>query len=491
MEKAAMKLSDVIVAAMAKATQFGPIEVPDALVTVIEAQSDPLQAISEWDASNDIFEAIRSQFAFVDLLRRGAPASGEDFDRLTGLFRWIIQAGADWSISADPRRTRLVALFVVGQFTTMGASFWAIVPNDFRPNDELLSALESMIAGITMSFTTRGLSAPIWESEAVERFEKADAESDWIGIELGWRMIEGGFFPGTAIVQAAQCLDRFAPQRLIVAVSGLRQTASIMSVVLSLNANAALRLGSGSSSPHVQFATTYISVSNMANREPLGETCEKFLIQILERVSKDAPRWAAWMRVFNLFPSRFPELQTCLGCVLAGANDTALEAYVDAVSLHWSGQQTRFSVANCLRAFRDMAEVKKRKTMWNFAYQRWTSWGFGLHGSTENLIKISRCELDYALVGYAVECLDDAQRQHMLASLTTKLQTVENNWHPGIIDCLSEWYAVLSEMQPLFLAMSVAGTETDWIDKEPTMRLPFDPDKEAYVTLKYGRPQIA
>lgn len=72
MEKAAMKLSDVIVAAMAKATQFGPIEVPDALVTVIEAQSDPLQAISEWDASNDIFEAIRSQFAFVDLLRRGA-----------------------------------------------------------------------------------------------------------------------------------------------------------------------------------------------------------------------------------------------------------------------------------------------------------------------------------------------------------------------------------------------------------------------------------
>jgi len=211
MEKAAMKLSDVIVAAMAKATQFGPIEVPDALVTVIEAQSDPLQAISEWDASNDIFEAIRSQFAFVDLLRRGASASGEDFDRLTGLFRWIIQAGVDWSISADPRRTRLVALFVVGQFTTMGASFWAIVPNDFRPNDELLSALESMIAGITMSFTTRGLSAPIWESEAVERFEKADAESDWIGIELGWRMIEGGFFPGTAIVQAAQCLDRFAP----------------------------------------------------------------------------------------------------------------------------------------------------------------------------------------------------------------------------------------------------------------------------------------
>ncbi len=491
MEETVMNHADIILAALAKATQLGPIEAPNALLKVIEAQTDPLQAISDREASNEIFEAIRSQFTFVDLLRSGKSASDEDFDKLTGLLRWVIEEGTDWNISTDPRRTRLAALLVVGQFTTIGASFWATVPSDFRPNDELLSALERMIAGIKMSFTTRGLSAPVWESEAVERFEKADAESDWIGIEQGWRLIERGFRSGIAIAQAAQCLDRFAPQRLIMAVSGLRQTASIMGVVLSLNTKAALRLGSGSFNPHVQFATTYISMSNMANREPLDETCKKFLIQILGSVSKDTPRWAAWMRVFNLFPSRFPELQSPLGCVLADANHAALEAYLDAISLHWSGQQTRVSIADCLRAFRNMAEVNKRKSMWNFAYQRWTSWGFGLHGSNENLIKISRCELDYALVGYAVECLNDSQRQQMLVSLTAKLQNIENHWHSRITDCLSEWNAVLSEMQPLFLAMSVAGTEADWIDKEPTMRLPFDPDKEAYLTLKYGRPQIA
>jgi hypothetical protein len=491
MEETAMNPADIILAALKKATQLGPIEAPNALVKVIEAQTDPLQAISDREASYEIFEAIRSQFTFVDLLRGGKTASDDDFERLTGLFRWIIQEGTGWNISTDPRRARLVALLVVGQFTAVGPSFWATVPKDFRPNDEFLSALESMIAGIKMSFTTHGVAAPIWESEAVERFEKADAESDWTGIEQGWRLIESGFRSGIAIAQATECLDRFAPQRLITAVSGLRQTLSIMGVVLSLNANAALRLGSVSSNPHVQFATTYISTSNMTNREPLDETCKKLLIQILKSVSEDTPRWAAWMRVFNLFPSRFPELQTPLGNVLASANDAALEAYLDAISLHWSGQQTRFSIADCLRAFRDMAEIRKRKTMWDFAYRRWKTWGFGLHGSAENLIKIARCELDYALVGYALECLDGSQRQHMLASLTTKLQNVENNWHPGITDCLSEWNAVLSEMQPLFLAMSLAGTEADWIDEEPTMRLPFDPDKEAYLTLKYGMPQIA
>ncbi|MDQ0701972.1 hypothetical protein QF043_000764 [Pseudomonas sp. W3I7] len=491
MEETAMNPQDIILAALAKATQLGPIEAPNALVKVIGAQTDPLQAISDREASNEIFEAIRSQFTFVDLLRSGKIASDEEFERLAGLFRWMIQEGAGWTISNDPRRTQLVALLVVGQFTTMGSSFWATVPNDFRPNDELLSALESMIAGIKISFTTHGLSAPIWESEALERFEKADTESDWTGIEQGWRLIERGFRRGIAIAQAAQCLDRFSPQRLITAVSGLQQTLSIMGVVLSLNTNSALRLGSGSSNPHVQFATTYISTSNMANREPLDETCKKFLVQILKSVSEDTPRWAAWMRVFNLFPSRYQELQIPLGCVLADANDAALESYVDAISLHWSGLQTRFSIADCLRSFRNIAKAKKRKTMWNFAFQRWKSWRFGLNGSTENLIKISRCELDFALVGYAVECLNDAQREQMVGSLTTKLQNVENNWHPAITDCHSEWNAVLSEMQPLFLAISVAGTEADWIDKEPTMRLPFDPDKEAYVTLKYGRPQLA
>lgn len=487
-----MNAADILLSAMAKATRPGPFEAPESLLAVIEAQSDPLQAISDWVACNELFEAIRSQFAFVDLVRVcGKPPSDKDFDKLTGLLRWIIRESADWNAGADPRRIRLVTLFIVGQFTTMEANFWGAVPNDFRPNDELLAALERVIAGMTMSFTTRGLAPPIWESEAVEQFEKADAESDWIGIAQGWRLIEDGFFPGIAIAQSAQCLDRFAPERLVRAVSGLRQTAPIMSVVLSLAPNAALRLGSSSNNPHVQFATTYISVSRRANREPLGDASKKYLVEILENTSKDTPRWAAWMRVFNLYPSRFPELQTPLGCVLADVNDTALQAYVDAISLHWSGQQARFSVADCLRAFRDRAEVKKRKVLWDFAYQRWTSWGFGLNGTAESLIKISRCELDYALVGYAVECLDDAQRQQMVASLITKLQTVENNWHPGITDCLSEWNAVLSEMQPLFLAMTIADTEADWIDNEATMRLPFDPDKEAYVILKYGRPEIA
>lgn len=486
-----MNAADPLLLAMTKATQPGPFETPERLLSVIEAQSDPLQAISDGDACNELFEAIRSQFAFVDLVRvSGKPPSAKDLEKFAGLLRWAIRESAHWKAGADPRRILLVALLIIGKFTTMEMSFWEAVPTGFRPNDELLAALERVIAGMTMSFTTRGLAPPIWELEAVEQFEKADAESDWIGIAQGWRLIEDGFYPGIAISQATLCLNRFAPESLIQAVSGLRQTAPVMSVVLSLPPDAGLCLGSKSNNPHVQFAATYISVSPRSNREPLDDDSRKYLVQILESISKDTLRWDAWMRVFNLFPSRFPELQTPLGCALADASDNALQVYVDAISLHCSGQQTRFSVANCLRAFRDRAEVKKRQALWSFAYRRWSSWGFGLNGTADSLTKISRCELDYALVGYAVECLDGDQRQHMISLLIEKLQTVEKNWHPGITDCLSKWNAVLSEMQPFFLAINIDGTDAEWIDEKPIMRLPFDPDKEAYVLLKYGRPQI-
>ncbi|MBR8210414.1 hypothetical protein KDW61_17260 [Burkholderia cenocepacia] len=492
MEEAVTSAANMFLSAIEKATQAGPIEAPNALIAAIEAQSDPLQALSDWDARNKIFESIRSQFTFVDFVQTsGKPPSDEDLDRLCGLLRWVLQECSSWDSGVDPRRIRLVTLLVVGKFTTKDTNFWVAVPNNFRPNDDLLAALERVIAGLTTSFTTRGLSPPIWESEAIERFEKADTEGDWVGIAQGWRLIEDSFFPGIAIAEAAQCLERFAPERLVQAVSGLRQMASIMSVALSLPPHAALRLGAKSTNPHAQFATTYRAASSRANRELLGDTCKEFLTQILREVSQDMQRWAGWMRVFNCFPSQFPELQVPLGSALANADTAALQLYVDTISLHWSGQQTRFAVANCLRTFRNKAGVEKRQTLWNLAYQRWTSWEFGLKETGESLTKIARCELDYALVGYIVECLDDANRQHMLASLIKELQAVEDTWHPGIVDCLSKWYAVLSEMQPLYLAMSIMGTKAEWIDQERMMRLPFDPGKEAYTTLKYGRPQLA
>ncbi|WP_336791729.1 hypothetical protein [Pantoea anthophila] len=476
--------------AIARSSQPGLIEVPEKLLTIIEAQSNPIDALSDSYINNKFFEAINSQFSFIKLIRtNGKNLSNQEFEKLTCLFRWIKQEVTNWKNKNDPRRIKLVAIIVVVEFT-LDKYFWVTAPNDFRPSDEMLAMLERMLASITMVFVTRGLDTHIWESEAVERFQEADINGDWVGIAQGWRLIEPQFLPVFTTKQACQCLDRFAPQRLVEAVSVLRQTSSIMSIVLSLSASSALHLGSKTINPHVQFAATYRATTIKNKREKLDEAAKFFLFEILKKVSIDIPRWAAWMSVFNFYPSQYPELQESLGYTLANADDTSLQAYIDSISLCGSGQDTRFTVADCLRSFRNKADIKKRRTLWCMAYQRWSLWGFGLGKSEESLTKIARCELDYALVGYTVECLDEAQRQCMLVSLTNELQTVEDAWYLGITDCISKWNAALSKMQPLILAMQISDTDGDWIDQVKTIRLPFDPHKEAYVILKYGEPRI-
>lgn len=295
---------------------------------------------------------------------------------------------------------------------------------------------------------------------------------------------------GVAITQATKWLDRFSPLHLVHATSGLQKMASVMSVMLALSPKSALRLGANSDNPYIQFSAIYRTTSSRVNRKRLDDISQGFLIEILQLVSKDDIQWSEWMHVFNLYPLQFPELQTPLGHVLANSDLSTLKLYLDTIDLHWSGQDTRLLVADCFDSFRKIAPLEKRQTLWNLAYQRWISWRFGLNEKGANLTKIARCELDYALVGYFTECIDDVQRQHVLDSLNKELQAVEDLWHPDITGCISELNAVLSKMQPFFLAISVIDTDADWIEKNKIMRLPFDPDQEIYHILKYGKPQI-
>jgi hypothetical protein len=488
LEEAMIDGGAVLKAAIADAVQPGPIETPEGLLAAVEAQAQPLRALSDWDASNEIFAALFDQFGFLRLAQTtGKPLEAEDFGRLAALIRWIMRECTDWATAADPKRARLTALFVAAQVAGVGEKFWAACPADLAVSEELLAELGRLFASLNISFATpAGLPPPIWEAEAVERYSKADAEGDWIGIAQGWRLIEDRFFPGVLVAQATQCIGRFAPERMIEAVTELRQTAAAMAIALSLDPTSALRLAAVSDNPHVQFAGTHRAISVKANRSPLDQEGHNLLTQLLVRVSGDRPRWAAWMQVFNFFPSWFPALQEPLGRALASADDEALKAYVDPISLHWSNKPVDSAVTECLRSFRREAPLGRRRVLWGFAYHRWKTWQFGLKEADGNLVKLARSDLDFAIVGYALEVLDATGRQETLAALWQRLLATEDAWYADLTACRSEWNCILSEYQPFVLADSIAGTDAEWVDW--TMRLPFSPQNEPYLMLKYGEP---
>ena len=90
-----------------------------------------------------------------------------------------------------------------------------------------------------------------------------------------------------------------------------------------------------------------------------------------------------------------------------------MEAFVHSIGLRAKPagpDEGRRCVAACLREFRTTATPERRRALWTLAFARWSSWQFDVAAPDTHLLKICWAELDYAVVGYAVECMDDAGR---------------------------------------------------------------------------------
>jgi hypothetical protein len=97
---------------------------------------------------------------------------------------------------------------------------------------------------------------------------------------------------------------------------------------------------------------------------------------------------------------------------------------------------------------------------------------------------ISWCDLDYALVGYACECMDDTDRNNVIQAIRKDLETVDKSWHSSLTDVITDWNRLLSRLQPYAYASLVAKSAKDWLTENKTC-LPFDPSTNEYITMKY------
>jgi hypothetical protein len=83
-------------------------------------------------------------------------------------------------------------------------------------------------------------------------------------------------------------------------------------------------------------------------------------------------------------------------------------------------------------------------------------------------------ELDYALVGYAVECLSKNENDARAQDLVNQIKQIENDWHSSLSSLRNRRYSLLSALQPL-----LAVKEADWLYfhcvlPDPIRLSPFD-----------------
>jgi hypothetical protein len=317
----------------------------------------------------------------------------------------------------------------------------------------------------------------------VERFVNADADADWLTISELWQSFEHAVFPNVFHSQLIRCLCRFDFNRLIEASLGISQSTIAMQFVGALGIADRFKLGAATANTRMQFACVFETFFHHPKTETLGQTEQHLLSTLLLRIAQDTTQWQKWMTVFNRFPLRYPTLQAALGRTLATASEAAVQVYVDAIHLYPGRGGSRETVASCLREFGSAANEERRRLLWTFAYRRWLEWDYDVAKSDQYLFEIACSELDYAVVAYAVECLDDTVRTAAEKAVFDQLSVVDNRWHQSVTGCITDWNRLLSKLQPYAHATKAKVDALDFLPQ--SLYMPAEAHTSHYMKIMF------
>jgi len=488
--------NDQLAKALRDAAEDGEILAPSGLIAAIAKLEKPLQALQGTDEAWEIFDAFDKEFGFIRFSfmdSRAIPKAQiqpADQLRYASLLRWLIRELRTLRQADDERHDRLVAAFIVAQMCDSNNGLWDLLPNEIGENLDLLDYLKGLTGSFAVAFNVLpGAQVLISEDEAVEAFKRADAEGSWVAVIRGWEQFRRQpFFANTLQRQSVRLLYRYSFAHLIDGLSQLRQTPVAMQLAGALTIEQRLRLAVGSDNPRVQIAAMYRTLTDDRNPQSFLDSDRNLLAELLLKVANDTSRWAEWMRIF----AGYPAIQLPLGQALAKAPGAAIDGYINSIRLYpqqikpvLAPDPARRAVSECLREFRANATPDRCKALWTCAHERWLKWDFNRADQNQHITEISWSALDYALVGYACECMDEAGREAALNSIRAEVQTLEDHWHGSITDILANWYRLLSRFQPYGHACTVAVNGEDWLTESRVYFL-FEPSQNGYLMMKYN-----
>lgn len=408
--------------------------------------------------------------------------SAEEFDRWADLLAWIVNSLKNWSPDDPSSKSRFRALVYMTHLLDWDDAFWPELPDEIGENEALMSELAQYVRNCRIELKVSGDHMPISSGEMIDSFNRADADGDWVGLIDVYECSDIGF-SDQFLSYVVVFLNRFDLCRLVLATNEIRQSPVAATIAQALLPVDAFKLGIESSSYHLKFASMFQNLRR--RREPLGGTARLALTELLIQVSANTEVWEAWMKVFNLYPVRFPELQSSLGAALAVCSESAIVAYISAPALNTSPHDERGLITECLLAFRQKALPEVRRALWTAAYKRWSDWNFNRSEERSYLFEISASALDFAVVGYIVEFMDESECQGEIDALCKKVSSLDRDWHASISECISAFNFYLSRLQPFAHAASCKCGWLDWLSVRRQYLVRMDRG-ESFLKLKYG-----
>lgn len=377
---------------------------------------------------------------------------------LAPLLGWMIETLRSWDPNVDVRGHRLEAALIAAAFWDMDGNLWEVLDPMIPKRDYLCRGLGAVIQSRAGQFCIP-VNAPIWEREHLQALREADVASDWAHLSETVQAFPAPKLDRGAAqaVRAVWILDR---SRLVALADKIKTWTQASLIVAPLPLAPALRLATESTSGHIRFST----LDRVANREKrvLSDEEEIALKNLFVILARDNATWSIWLSICNRYPVRHPHLQRPLGRALARSSASAISAYVDSIELSTPKAEGRNCVAKCLAEFRGRATPSRRHLLWSCAFKRWETWNFGV-AEGQRLGEPGQSELDYAVVGWLLECADPSLLTAEVEAFADQLKALEADWHSSTASLVTGFYRLLSRYQMFAFSRTRTQEDQDWL----------------------------
>lgn len=325
---------------------------------------------------------------------------------------------------------RLMALFALTAAWDADRGYWSALSHTVSKPSPWLKAAEHMLRNFEVHPTLDG-SAATWKKDVLRALLDADSTDDWpVLIDLTRQFHFAG---DSDFVQAARALAACAPDRLAAVLDATSSWVKVAMILRDIDSPERYGVAAAAKTPRARLVALELGGHDLSS----DQTAVRAL---LIAVAEDLTQWTICLSLFLAPVIQYPSILSALGYVLSQVSKPALAAFIDAADLSPTSLE-QHPLGAILIDFADHANDDQRRTLWQYAFDRWERWAFGLPGAEGMMLGPSGSTMDVAVAGWLIDEADasvllagQAQAEHHIA-------TIDQHWHESSTDLMRQVYA--------------------------------------------------
>lgn len=400
----------------------------------------------------------------------------DEQNTLRELLPWVIQELRVWDENEDTNAKRLALIFIISNILI--ENIWELIPfsviNNTKINDFLAGRFDRFQCNIVIPEQCQ---VPIWEKEAVQQYMKAIESRDWLYMANNWHIWGRSPRLGQANIFQYQIflyLLNHAPKQLLRSTERYEDFISLMLICRQHSIPLLQRFQIALDTTNELFRFSLLFSLELNNKyDDLTDMEADCFARIFQKIGSNLEQLSCWLEIFNRHPVRFPILAEGFGVYLAMyASEVEIDLYlasikIEAINTQQGSFDAREILGKTFQKFAMVAEQDVRKSFWNKCYYKWSAWNFGHGEERYHLSAVHLSNIDYALVGYFFECQNQSDRDVIVQSILNEIDNIfTKKWHSSQSDITTEFYNLLSKLQPICYACEVIQDgKIPWIIK--------------------------